>query len=78
MNTAKTREGVVVSDKMTKTRVVMIERNPDAFKSLQANAAALQARAVELRRADALEFVRADDGVVQTIDSSFVGPAERQ
>ena len=22
--------------------------------------------------------VRADDGVVQTIDSSFVGPAERQ
>jgi small subunit ribosomal protein S17 len=26
MNTAKTREGVVVSDKMTKTRVVMIER----------------------------------------------------
>jgi small subunit ribosomal protein S17 len=26
MNTAKTREGVVVSDKMAKTRVVMIER----------------------------------------------------
>jgi small subunit ribosomal protein S17 len=26
MNTAKTREGVVVSDKMTKTRVVEIER----------------------------------------------------
>jgi small subunit ribosomal protein S17 len=26
MNTAKTQEGVVVSDKMVKTRVVMIER----------------------------------------------------
>ena len=55
-------------------RVVMIERNPDAFKSLQANAAALQARAVELRRADALEFVRADDGVYDVV---FLDPPFR-
>lgn len=43
-------------------RVIMVERDPAAFRALQANAVALNAGAVELKRADALEFLRADDG----------------
>lgn len=41
-------------------RVVMVERDPATFRALQANRAALGADAVELKRADALEFLRAD------------------
>jgi 16S rRNA (guanine966-N2)-methyltransferase len=52
----------------------MVERNPAAFRSLQANAAALQASAVELKRVDALEFVRADNG---SYDVVFLDPPFR-
>ncbi len=55
-------------------RVVMVERDPAAFRALQSNAAALEARAVELRRSDALEFLRADDGSYEVI---FVDPPFR-
>jgi 16S rRNA (guanine966-N2)-methyltransferase len=55
-------------------RVVMVERDPAAFRGLQANAAALNAGAVELKRADALEFLRADDG---TYDVVFLDPPFR-
>ena len=41
-------------------RVVMIERDPAAWRALQSNAAMLGASTVELKRADALEFLRAD------------------
>src|SRR5450756_2414692 len=46
-------------------RVVMVERDPGAFHALQANVAVLNAAAVELKRADALEFLRgtADRGI---------------
>lgn len=40
--------------------VVMVERDPQAFRALQANAETLNARMLELKRADALEFLRAD------------------
>jgi len=56
------------------TRVVMVERDPAAFRALQANAAALNAAAVELRCADALEFLRADGG---TYDVVFLDPPFR-
>ncbi len=52
-------------------RVVMVERDPIAFRALQANVAALDANAVELKLADALEFLRADDG---TYDVVFLDP----
>jgi len=55
-------------------RVVMVERDPDAFHALQANVAVLNAAAVELKRADALEFLRADDG---TYDVVFLDPPFR-
>jgi 16S rRNA (guanine(966)-N(2))-methyltransferase RsmD len=55
-------------------RVVMVERDPGAFRALQANVAALGASAVELKRADALEFLRADDG---TYDVVFLDPPFR-
>jgi 16S rRNA (guanine966-N2)-methyltransferase len=41
-------------------RVVMVERDARIFAALQASSAALGAAAVELRRADALEFLRSD------------------
>ncbi len=41
-------------------QVVMVERDAAAFRALQANAEKLAASAVELKRADALEFLRAD------------------
>mgnify|MGYP003705266253 CR=1 FL=1 len=40
--------------------VVMVERDAVAFKALETNVAKLGAGAVELKRADALEFLRAD------------------
>ena len=52
-------------------RVVMVERDPGAFHALQANVAALNANGVELKQADALEFLRADDG---TYDVVFLDP----
>jgi 16S rRNA (guanine966-N2)-methyltransferase len=55
-------------------RVVMIECDPGAFRALQASVAALNAGAVELKRADALEFLRADDG---TYDVVFLDPPFR-
>ena len=55
-------------------RVVMVERDPGAFHALQANVAVLDAAAVELKRADALEFLRVDDG---TYDVVFLDPPFR-
>ena len=55
-------------------RVVMIESDPSAFRALRANAAALNAGAVELKRADALEFLRADDGIYDVV---FLDPPFR-
>jgi 16S rRNA (guanine966-N2)-methyltransferase len=44
------------------------------FPALRANAAALDAGAVELKRADALEFLRADDGFYDVV---FLDPPFR-
>ena len=55
-------------------RVVMVERDPAAFRALRANAAALDAGAVELKRSDALEFLRADDGFYDVV---FLDPPFR-
>ncbi len=55
-------------------RVVMVERDPVAWRALEANVARLAARAVELKRADALEFLRADDGCYDVV---FVDPPFR-
>ena len=55
-------------------RVVMVERDPVAVRALQANAAALAAQSVELRRADALEFLRADPGCYDVV---FLDPPFR-
>jgi 16S rRNA (guanine(966)-N(2))-methyltransferase RsmD len=41
-------------------RVMMVERDPLAYKALETNRAALGASQVELARADALEFLRSD------------------
>ena len=48
-------------------RVVMVERDATAFRALQARRAALDASAVELERADALEFLRAGAGVYDVV-----------
>ena len=55
-------------------RVVMVERDPLVFRALAANRAALDAAAVELNRADALEFLRAGD---EAYDVVFVDPPFR-
>ena len=55
-------------------RVVMVERDPVAYRALQANAAALNAGAVELKRADALEFLDADDTAYDVV---FLDPPFR-
>ena len=55
-------------------RVVMVERDPAAFRALQANAAALSASVVELKRSDALEFLRDDAG---SYDVVFLDPPFR-
>jgi 16S rRNA (guanine(966)-N(2))-methyltransferase RsmD len=55
-------------------RVVMVERDPAAWRALQANAQTLAANTVELKRADALEFLRADDGCYDVV---FVDPPFR-
>jgi len=43
-------------------RVVMVESDPETFRALQASRELLKAGVVELARADALEFLRADAG----------------
>ena len=48
-------------------RVVMVEQDATAFRALQANRELLGAAAVELRRGDALEFLRADAEVYDVI-----------
>lgn len=48
-------------------RVVMVERDPATFRALQASRAALAAEAVELKRADALEFLRAEAGLYDVV-----------
>ncbi len=48
-------------------RVVMVERDPATFRALQASRAALGADVVELKRADALEFLRADAGLYDIV-----------
>ena len=48
-------------------RVVMVERDPVVFRALTASRVALDAAVVELKRADALEFLRDDDGVYDVV-----------
>ncbi|MEO7726602.1 MAG: 16S rRNA (guanine(966)-N(2))-methyltransferase RsmD [Burkholderiales bacterium] len=55
-------------------RVVMVERDASTWKALQATVAALAASRVELERADALEFLRADDGLYDVV---FLDPPFR-
>ena len=55
-------------------RVVMVERDPLVLRALAASREALEARVVELRRADALEFLRADG---ERYDVVFVDPPYR-
>jgi 16S rRNA (guanine966-N2)-methyltransferase len=55
-------------------RVVMVERDPAACRALQENIAKLAARTVELKRADALEFLRADGGCYDIV---FLDPPFR-
>jgi 16S rRNA (guanine(966)-N(2))-methyltransferase RsmD len=55
-------------------RVVMVECDPLVCRALAASRAALDAAAVELQRSDALEFLRADDGVYDVV---FVDPPYR-
>ena len=55
-------------------RVVMVERDPVVFRALTASRTALAADVVELRRADALEFLRADDALFDVV---FIDPPYR-
>jgi 16S rRNA (guanine(966)-N(2))-methyltransferase RsmD len=55
-------------------RVVMVERDPVVFQALMASRAALDAAVVELKRADALEFLRTDGDVYDVV---FVDPPYR-
>ena len=48
-------------------RVVMVENDATVFRALVANREALAAGAVELKKADALEFLRAGDGVYDVV-----------
>lgn len=52
-------------------RVMMVERDIAAFKALQANRVLLDASAVELRRVDALEFLRHSQ---EHYDAVFLDP----
>ncbi|HEY7760825.1 MAG TPA: 16S rRNA (guanine(966)-N(2))-methyltransferase RsmD [Burkholderiales bacterium] len=51
--------------------VVMVERDPQALRALQDNVRMLQAAAVRLVRADALEFIKLD---TRTYDVVFLDP----
>jgi 16S rRNA (guanine966-N2)-methyltransferase len=52
----------------------MVERDPAIFRALQGSREKLAATAVELKRADALEFLRADTGVYDVV---FLDPPYR-
>ena len=54
--------------------VVMLERDAVAFRALQENARLLAAASVDLRRADALEYLRADG---RRYDVVFIDPPFR-
>jgi 16S rRNA (guanine(966)-N(2))-methyltransferase RsmD len=56
------------------TRVVMVERDPVVVRALIASRATLDAAAVEIKRADALEFLRAGRDVYDVV---FVDPPYR-
>jgi 16S rRNA (guanine966-N2)-methyltransferase len=55
-------------------RVVMVECDPAAWRALQENVVKLAAQSVELKRADALEFLRADAGKYDVV---FLDPPFR-
>jgi 16S rRNA (guanine(966)-N(2))-methyltransferase RsmD len=55
-------------------RGVMVERDAAVYRALAESRAALDAAVVELKRADALEFLRADGGVYDIV---FVDPPYR-
>jgi len=55
-------------------RVVMVENDAVVFRALTASSQALGAASVELTRADALEFLRADTGVYDVV---FLDPPFR-
>jgi 16S rRNA (guanine(966)-N(2))-methyltransferase RsmD len=55
-------------------QVVMVENDAAAFRALQDNARLLAADTVELRRADALEFLRLDSGAFNVV---FLDPPFR-
>lgn len=48
-------------------RVVMVENDPVVFRAIEANRETLGAAVVEPKKADALEFLRADDGVYDVV-----------
>jgi len=48
-------------------RVVMVESDAETFRALQSSRATLAAEAVELRRADALEFLRTEAGLYDVV-----------
>ena len=52
-------------------RVVLVERNAEAFRALEDNVRTLKASSVELVRADALEFLRGD---IRLYDVVFLDP----
>lgn len=55
-------------------RVIMVENDSLAYQALCANRDVLQARQVELKRMDALEFLRSDAGSSAHYDVIFVDP----
>lgn len=55
-------------------RVVMVEHDSLAYQALCANRDALEARQVELKRMDALEFLRSDAGGKAHYDVIFADP----
>ena len=55
-------------------RVVMVERDPEVVRALEASRTTLDAGVVEVRRGDALEFLRADDAVYDVV---FIDPPYR-
>jgi 16S rRNA (guanine966-N2)-methyltransferase len=55
-------------------RVVMVERDPAVYKGLERARATLNASSVELRRADALEFLRVDSAAYDIV---FLDPPFR-
>lgn len=48
-------------------RVVMVESDPAIFRALEASRTGLDATAVQLRRSDALDFLRSDDAAYDVV-----------